>query len=162
MTRIATTLALAAALSLPTAVLAQPSAAAPMGHPMPATAARPDGAMMADCQAMMTKKKEMKEHLAAMDATLAKLVTAMNAAANDKKADAMERPIAAVVTELVSQRKSEHVMAAEMDEAMMAHMMRHMQMGKDGMAHCPMMSGMKSMKGMDHQSGVAHEDHQRK
>ncbi len=54
--------------------------------------------------------------------------------------------MAAVINELVAQRKASHAMMMEMDAAMMAHMMRHMKMGamKSGM-DCPMMKmGMPS------------------
>jgi hypothetical protein len=43
---------------------------------------------------------------------------------------------------------------AEMDEAMMKHMMQHMQMGKESMSQCPM------MKDMDKTSAAAHTEHQ--
>lgn len=93
--------------------------------------------MKAECQAMMAKKQEMEDKMKAMDATLDKLVTDMNAAAGSKAVDAMEKPMAAVLNELVSQRKASRAMATEKETAMMAHMMRHMNM-KAAM-ECPMM-----------------------
>jgi hypothetical protein len=42
-----------------------------------------------------------------------------------------------------------------MEDEMMQHMMRHMQMGKESMAQCPMMTGMKGMEGMNNPPGDA-------
>ena len=75
-----------------------------------------------------------------MDATLDKLVAEMNAAKGSKEADAMEKPMAAVINELVAQRKTLGSMMMEMQPAMMAHMMRHREMhGAMGAMECPMM-----------------------
>lgn len=144
MNRISTSLTLAAALAFATTGFAQ-AAAPPMHHPQ-GTAMKDskEGGMMAECQAMKAKHHEMMEKQMAMDATLDKLVAAMNAAAGDKKADAMEKPMAAVLNELVAQRKAMHSMMMEMEPKMMAHMMRHMEMhgengGMKGMSDCPMM-----------------------
>ena len=46
---------------------------------------------------------------------------------------------------------------AKMEEAMMQHMMQHMQMGKESLSQCPMMKGMKTMKAMGEKSGDAEE-----
>lgn len=82
----------------------------------------------------------MKDKCLAMDATLDKLLAEMNAAKESKKADAMELPMAAVINELVAQRKAMRAMMEEMDTAMMAHMMNHMDMhGGKGSMGCPMM-----------------------
>lgn len=111
------------------------------GHKMDsAEMAKHEAGMKAECQAMMAKKQEMKDKCLAMDATLDKLVAEMNAAKESKKADAMEMPMAAVINELVAQRKVMHAMMMEMQPAMMAHMMRHMGMhGGQGAMECPMM-----------------------
>ncbi len=134
----------AAALALAVGVGAQTSPHA--GH-TPA-AKSPEAAPMADhkadmkagCEAMMAKKQEMQTKMQEMDATLDKLVAEMNAAKGSKVADAMEKPLAAVINELVAQRKASHSMTKEMDAAMMAHMMGHMDMhGTKGKMECPMM-----------------------
>ena len=62
--------------------------------------------MKAECQAMMAKKDEMQNKMQAMDASLDKLVAEMNAAKGSKEVDALEKPMAAVLNELVAQRKA--------------------------------------------------------
>jgi hypothetical protein len=48
--------------------------------------------------------------------------------------------MAAVINEMVAQRKASRAMTMEMDAAMMAHMMSHMSMqGEKGGMECPMM-----------------------
>ncbi len=95
--------------------------------------------MKAECQAMMAKKEEMQEKLKTMDATLDKLVAEMNAAKASKDVDALERPMAAVLNELVAQRKATRSMMMEMEPEMMGHMAHHMGMGGKGAKDCPMM-----------------------
>jgi len=97
--------------------------------------------MKSECQAMMAKKQEMQDKLKAMDAELDKLVAAMNAAAKSDKVDAMEKPMAAVINQLVAEQKAARSMMMEMQPAMMAHMMHHMEMmqGMGGAMKCPMM-----------------------
>jgi Skp family chaperone for outer membrane proteins len=115
--------------------------AAPMTghHKATAASAKHDADMKTECQAMMAKKHEMHEKLQAMDAALDKLVAEMNAAKGSKEPDAMEKPMAAVITELVAQRNASHAMMMEMQPAMMAHMMHHMHMhGTKGAMECPM------------------------
>jgi hypothetical protein len=127
--------------SATTPTAGNPQASHMTGHKMDsATMAKHEADMKADCQAMMAKKQEMKDKCAAMDASLDKLVAEMNAAKESKKADAMEIPMAAVITELVAQRKAMRAMMEEMDTAMMAHMMNHMTMhGARGSMECPTM-----------------------
>ena len=98
------------------------------------------GGMMQQCKAMMANMKDMRAKLGVMDSSVDALLTEMNAATGAKKIDAM----AAVINELVSQRKTMRGMMMEMQPKMMAHMMRHMQMGMmqgaaASMADCPMM-----------------------
>ncbi len=115
---------------------------APMtGHHMDSAAmAKRDAEMKAECQAMMAKKQDMQAKLQAMDATLDKLVAEMNAAKDSKEPDALEKPMAAVINELVAQRKASRAMRMEMQSEMMAHMTRHMAMhGAKGAMECPMM-----------------------
>ena len=122
------------------------------------------GGMMPDCQAMRTQLQETKGKLDAMDVSLDKLVAEMNAAKGSKKVDAM----AAVISELVSQRKAARGMMMQMQPAMMAHMMRHMQMGMmqgaaASMADCPMMKMMGAPQGEATQpQGQEHQMHHQK
>jgi hypothetical protein len=78
----------------------------------------------------------------AADQRLDDLVGKMNAASGTDKADAT----AAVVNEMVTQRRTMRDGMMKMQQGMMAHMMGHMQAGKDSMAMCPMMKQMGGMK----------------
>lgn len=52
----------------------------------------------------------------------------------------MEKPMAAVLTELVAQRKASHAMMMEMHPKIMAHMGHHVSVhGAGGGMGCPMM-----------------------
>jgi len=107
-----------------------PAAESPQATPM--TGHHED--MKPECQAMMAKKQEMQDKAKAMDVALDKLVAEMNAAHGSKKT------MVAVINELVAQRKARHSMMMEMQPAMMAHMMHHMDMhGTKGAMECPMM-----------------------
>jgi hypothetical protein len=89
---------------------------------------------------MVAKKQAMQVKVDAMDASLDKLVAEMNAAKTSKEVDALEKPMAAVLNELVAQRKILQSMMMEMQCPMMAHMAHHMQMhGPKGAMECPMM-----------------------
>lgn len=104
-------------------------------------------------ESMMARHKEMMARMDAMDSRVDDLVKKMNAAAGSKKADA----VAAVVNELVVQRKQmrDHMMA--MQPEMMRHMMEHMRTGMmKGMMECPMM---KEMQGKSDGSGDHSEHH---
>jgi hypothetical protein len=146
----AAALALAVGVGAQTPPASPPAAKSPEATPLAvhhkhgAATAKPAADMKPECEAMMAKKKEMEDKLQAMDATLDKLVAEMNAAGAENKVDAMEKPIAAVVNELVAQRKASRAMKTEMESVMMAHMMKHMEMagtkaGKKSMTDCPMM-----------------------
>ncbi len=94
-------------------------------------------------ESMMAHHKEMMARMEAMDARLDELVKTMNTTTGSKKTDA----VAAVVNELVVQRKQmrEHMMA--MQPEMMKHMMAHMEAGmvkgmEESTAKCPMMKTM--------------------
>ncbi len=122
----------------------QPASAPPAAQKMEMPG-KMDGKMMEE--PMMAHHKEMMAKMEAMDARLDELVKKMNAATGSKKADAA----AAVINELVAQRKQmrEHMMA--MQPEMMKHMMEHMRMGmmkgmEDSMAECPMMKSMAPAK----------------
>lgn len=110
--------------------------------------ATPQSGMAAKCQAMMAEHDKMMAETKAADLRLGGLVARMNAATGQPKIDAT----AAVVSEMVAQRKFMHDGMMKMQPGMMAHMMDHMQEGKDSMAMCPMMKMMKSkpMGGMKH------------
>lgn len=126
----------------PTAVEKTPASPMSGHHQMGSTEkAAQQADMKSECQAMMAKKQEMQDKLKAMDAELDKLVAAMNAAAKSDKANAMEKPMAAVINQLVAEQKASRSMMMEMQPAMMAHMMRHMKMmqGTEGAMKCPMM-----------------------
>jgi polyhydroxyalkanoate synthesis regulator phasin len=92
-----------------------------------------------DCEAMMQK---MQGPSKAMDDRLQALVDEMNKAKGSAKVDRM----AAVINELVSQRKQMREQMMAMMPQMMGHMMQHMHSGMmSGMSHsmsgCPMMKG---------------------
>jgi hypothetical protein len=117
--------------------------AAPMnGHHHPVAGAEHDADMKTECQAMMAKKQKVQEERLAMDTRLDELVAQMNAAGTATEPDAMEK-MAAVITELVAQRKTTQSKMMEMQPEMMAHMMHHWDMHgtRDGM-DCPMMTQM--------------------
>ncbi|MEO8056074.1 MAG: hypothetical protein ABI768_13030 [Acidobacteriota bacterium] len=143
----ATALALAMSAGAQTPAPAAPSPATPStGHAHKGAAAKMHGAdmkgadMKKECEAMMARHREMQEKQVAMDATLDKLVAEMNAAKESKAADALEKPMAAVINELVAQRKASRTMMTEMQHGSMTHMSHHMQMnGTKGPMECPMM-----------------------
>ncbi|MEO8504413.1 MAG: hypothetical protein ABI609_10995 [Acidobacteriota bacterium] len=117
---------------------AKPAAAPMTGHPM--DSAKHDTDLKGECQRMMANKQEMQTKLEAMDATLDKLVAEMNAAKRSKEMDTMERSMAAVITELVAQRKTTRSMMMAMQPEMMAHMMHHTSgHGMKSAMDCPMM-----------------------
>ena len=98
------------------------------------------GSMMAECNAMMAKRHAMMDQMKAMDTKLNSLVKAMDEAKGNKKVDAT----AAVVNELVVQRKTMRDAMESMQPMMMQHMMKHMQMRmmkgmSESMSGCPMM-----------------------
>ena len=125
----------------PTPAPKSPQAAPMAGHHKGSAAgAKHDADMKTECEAMMAKKQEMQDKHHAMDAKLDQLVADMNAAKGSKDVDALEKPMAAVINELVDQRKAMHSMMMEMQPEMMKHMMKHMEMhGAKGAMECPMM-----------------------
>ena len=129
---------MAAAISASPGLAAQASPAQ-----QPATQkASPPSDMAAKCQAMMADQEKMMTEMKGADQRLDDLVGKMNAASGSEKADAT----AAVVNELVNQRRTMRDGMMKMQHGMMAHMMEHMQAGKDSMAMCPMMKQMGGMK----------------
>jgi len=99
---------------------------------------RDPAAMRENCQAMMAKRDEMQAHMAAMDEKLDGLVAEMNAAEGTAKTDA----VAAVVTELVAQKKARQKMMMKMQQGGMKHMMHHRGGEIGEMKGCPMMEKM--------------------
>jgi len=130
---------------------AGPGAAGQMaqGTGQAATAkAKPSAGMGADmsarCQAMMADHEKMTAELQAADGRLDALVAKMNAASGTEKAAAT----AAVVNEMVAQRRTVRDGMMKMEQGTLGHMMEHMQAGagKGAMATCPMMKQMGGMK----------------
>ena len=111
-----------------------------------AAAAKPQSGMAADvvakCQAMMADHEKMMTVMKAADQTLDDLAGKMNATSGMEKANAT----AAVVNELVSQRRTMQDGMMKRQHGMMAHMMEYSQAGKDSMAMCPMMKQTIGMK----------------
>lgn len=115
----------------------------PKAPPQAAAAkAKPPVDMPAKCKAMMADHEKMMADMKTADERLDALVATMNAATGTEKADAT----AAVVREMVAQRRAMRDGMMKMEHEMMAHMMEHMQAGKDSMAMCPMMKPMGAMK----------------
>ncbi len=114
-----------------------------------ALAQQPMQEPMADCKAMMEKQQKMMADVSAMDQKLDALVAEMNRASGSKRVDRM----AAVLNELVGQRKAMRDGMMQMHSEMMSHMMQHMQSGMmkgmQEMSGCPMMK--KSSEGAAHQ-----------
>ena len=108
--------------------------------PMPAAMSKPSS-MMAGCQEMKEQKQKMAADMKAQDAELVARVAEMNGAPEGNQL----RLLAAIVTQMVEQRSTMNVKRAKMEENMMKHMMQHMEAGKESMAKCPMMAGMKDM-----------------
>ncbi len=132
---IRSSLALTLAFAVLTPVLSQSAE--------PADEKKMDSQMMEHCEKMKEQKKQMKADMKAQDADLTAHAAKMNSSPADKKVD----ELAALVTHMLEQRISMDARKARMEEEMMEHMMKHMEMGKKSMAKCPMM---KDMKGMDH------------
>ncbi len=101
------------------------------------------GNMAQKCKQMMTTHSQMMADMKAMDAQLDQKVAAMNTAKGNAKVDAM----AAVISEMVAQRKQMMAKMTNMQSQMMAHMGEHMaQSGgpamRQSVSQCPMMQGM--------------------
>lgn len=91
---------------------------------------------MACCEGM-GGPDAMAKKMDEMDAKVEKMVGVMNAATGKKKEDAM----AALLTELVAQRKNMRDMCMQAGPMMMKHAMHHMMMSMDG--GCDMMTSAK-------------------
>ena len=95
----------------------------------------PGAGMMARCQEMMAQRQQMMAEMKASDQRLDDLVAKMNAASGTEQTAAT----AAVVNEMVAQRRKHRDAMMSMQQGMMGHMMQHMQAGKGSMTACPMM-----------------------
>ena len=102
------------------------------------------------CKDMMEQKTKLAADVKSQDAELTELVAKMNRAPEDKQMTLM----AAAITQIVEQQAAMDQRKAKMEDAMMAHMMTHMQMGKDSMTQCPMMKDRDEIKGMAPMSGM--------
>jgi hypothetical protein len=119
------------------------AAQTPPEHQRPATATeKPAAGMEAKCKAMMGEREKMMSAMKAADQRLDELVAKMNNASGMEKMAAT----AAVVSEMVTERRTMRDGMMKMQEGMMSHMMEHMQAGAGSMAMCPMM---KQMGGME-------------
>jgi hypothetical protein len=119
------------------------AAQTPQEHQHAATdQAKPASGMEANCQAMMAEREEMMTAMKAADQRLDDLVATMNTASGMDKMAAT----AAVVSEMVTQRRTMRDGMMKMQEDMMGHMMEHMQAGAASMAMCPMMKQMGGKK----------------
>ena len=114
-----------------------------------------DGKMTERCQEMMSQRHKLHDEMKAQDAQLNEEVTAMNNASDDKKVSLM----AALVTHMVEQRGAMNTRMERMHGDMMTHMMQHMEMGKESLSQCPMMKGMRGMKGVDDKVADEHKHH---
>jgi hypothetical protein len=114
-----------------------------------------DGKMTERCQEMMSQRHKLHEEMKAQDAELSEEAAAMNSAPEDKKLSLM----AALVTHMVEQRSAMNMRMERMHGDMMTHMMQHMEMGKESLSQCPMMKGMRGMKGMDDKGADEHKHH---
>ncbi|HWR54258.1 MAG TPA: hypothetical protein VN428_24335 [Bryobacteraceae bacterium] len=99
------------------------------------------GAMADRCKAMMAKHDQMMAEMKKMDATLDEKLQAMRSARGESKVEAM----AAVITEMVEQRRQGRERMMEMQHSAMQHMSEHMAQGGVQM-QCPMMSQMSETK----------------
>jgi hypothetical protein len=127
--------------SLPVFVLAQQAATpstSPHEHPaVTQPEGKMDAGMMEKHKEWQAKHEKMMAEMKAMDTRLDEKVAAMNTAKGDQKVEAM----AAVINELVSQRKE-----MREDFGAMHHGMRGPMMGQPGAMDCPMMKHQGGMQ----------------
>ena len=91
--------------------------------------------MIQSCEKMKDGKQTLIDEMEAQDAALAAAVVKMNAATSEEKSV----QLAAIVTTLVEQKTALRVGMVALHSQTVAHMMEHMQNGKDSMMSCPMM-----------------------
>jgi hypothetical protein len=90
-----------------------------------------------DCKEMMAKPVQMMADMKAIDTELDHKVAAMNEATGGSRVEAM----AAVINELVSQRKAMQAKMIAMHSGMTDHMGGATSPQQDSMSECPMMKG---------------------
>ena len=115
---------------------------APQHKPAATADAKPAAGMPAKCQAMMAEREKMMADMKVADQRIDDLVAKMNNASSAEKTAAT----AAVVTEMVAQRRAMRDGTMKMQHGMMGHMMEHQHGRKGSMGACPMM---KQMGGME-------------
>lgn len=93
---------------------------------------------MEHCQEMKEMKQKYADDVKAQNLDLTERAAKMNTAPEDKKIALM----ASLVTQMVNQGIAMDARKVKMEEEMMSHMMKHMQMGKESMAQCSMMKEM--------------------
>ena len=130
-----------ALLAVASPLARQATAPQPHQHQTP-DKAKPQSDMMAKCMAMKAEHEKMMADVQAADQRLDSLVAKMNAASGPAKIDAT----AAVVREIVGQRKAMRESMMTMQHGMMEHIGNHMQAGAESMAMCPMMKEMGGAK----------------
>jgi len=118
----------------------QPKTAKPPGGARRATLGGP---RVGHCGQMMAMRDQMMSDMQGMDASLDQKLAAMNAAKGAARVDAA----AAVINEMVLQRKQMTVNMRSMQDQMIAHIGGHVaQSGstamRQSMARCPLMKGM--------------------
>lgn len=108
--------------------------------PVPSPSAEPvEGKIMERCQEIKEQQQKMMAEMKAQDAELTALVAKMNRASKDRKLDLL----ADIVTQMVQQQRVMNVQKAKLEQEMMKHIMQHLQMGKESVSQCPMLTGME-------------------
>jgi hypothetical protein len=95
------------------------------------------------CRRVMAMRDQMMSEMKGMDASVDQKLAAMNAAKGNAKVEAA----AAVINEVVSQRKQIMASMKSMQDQMIAHMSGHLARSgssamRQSMAQCPLMKGM--------------------
>lgn len=118
------------------------------------------------CAAMSEMHQKMMDRMGQADMRLSDLADRMNEASGEAKVEAM----AALLNEIVAQRKSMHAHMSTMHERMMGHMMEHMAASMpdderramhEAMKDCPMMKAMHGDPGDEKPEGEGgHEGHE--
>jgi hypothetical protein len=121
------------ALILALAVCTPVHAAPPEGREMMR------GKMMRSCGEMIGHRQEMMEISKSQDAALTEQLAKLKSAPDDKKMEQMT----ALVTLMAEQRIAMNEHRQKMQDLMMKHMLRHVEMGRDSTEDCPILKMMK-------------------
>jgi TolA-binding protein len=111
-----------------------PAGPAPAGQKQSTAGAGPAKPTAVSCQQLMQRHEQTMSDLEQMDAKLYGLVEKMNAAKGEARIDAA----AAVINELMRQRRQVHERMTADAAMMSAYAMQHMSQGAGG-AHCPLL-----------------------